>query len=371
MATFRDVNGGDLDDAARRNDHKLARWVSQNAVRTAGFRNAVINGGLDIWQRGTAPSASNATVYGPDMWGLAAVGASAVTTVNRSTHSPFSAEVVGSTGRYYGAFTWTVSSDTVNGYNGTVVHVEDVGTFANQTCTLSFWASGSGSPNVGVELEQSFGTGGSPSATNRVQIALASLTSTPRRFTYTFAMPSVSGKTLGTAGNDQLILNFWFALGSAYVGWGSGVGFQSGIGKQVNIWGVQLEAGSVATPFERRPWGTELAMCQRFFRRLSPFNIANGAIAVGVSWSTTNILFMLSFSEMRSGPSITVNGAMAQFWVLTTLNQPPSTLTQGDVTTTTGALNCTVATPVVSGGAAMLRWAGSSSGSIDLSAELP
>ena len=67
----------------------------------------------------------------------------------------------------------------------------------------------------------------------------------------------------------------------------------------------QLEAGTVATPFERRDYGRELMMCQRYAR----FNTTE----TGASWATTVITFSVGYDiEMRSAPTVTiVNGANA------------------------------------------------------------
>jgi hypothetical protein len=65
------------------------------------------------------------------------------------------------------------------------------------------------------------------------------------------------------------------------------------------ITGVQLEAGSVATPFERRDYGRELMMCQRYFR------FAGGGAGRAISSSATEIIQMLS-PQMRATPSATL-----------------------------------------------------------------
>jgi hypothetical protein len=67
---------------------------------------------------------------------------------------------------------------------------------------------------------------------------------------------------------------------------------------------VQLEAGSVATPFESRPYGTELALCQRYYYRLTPA-AANETFCFGYAYTTTVVTGHFAFPvEMRVAPSV-------------------------------------------------------------------
>jgi hypothetical protein len=77
-------------------------------------------------------------------------------------------------------------------------------------------------------------------------------------------VPSISGKTFGTAGDHSLVAVIWFDAGSDFNAETDSLGQQSGT---FDIAQVQVEPGPVATPFERRPIGTELALCQRYFNK--------------------------------------------------------------------------------------------------------
>ena len=74
------------------------------------------------------------------------------------------------------------------------------------------------------------------------------------------------------------------------------------------ITGVQLEAGSVATPFEHRQYGQELALCQRYCQVLSYVN-GDRDIATGVIYSSTAGNAVRSFpTVMRAAPTLTASG---------------------------------------------------------------
>lgn len=369
MATFRDVNGGDLGDAARRNDHKLANWVSQNTVPSAGFRNAIINGGFDIWQRGTSITVSNTSAYSADQWIIYGVGTSGSSTFQRGAHGGLGGEWYGGGGKYYAAFTWTLGTDAVNGYHGLTQLIEDVTTLSGRDVTLSFWASGVG--NVGVEIQQYFGSGGSPSATIQTQLGLVALTSGPKRYTFTFRMPSVVGKTVGTNGKDCVFVNFWTALGSAYVGRGSGVGWQSGAGKSFNVWDVQLESGNVASPFERRPIGSELALCQRYFERIQSQSATYNIFGTGMCYSATQGAVVIQYQPKRASPTITTSAA-GNFVVVNSVGTAITCTSIGP--NYSGISSCefgiTVAAGLAAGNATKLHANVTTGAIVDISAEL-
>jgi hypothetical protein len=136
--------------------------------------------------------------------------------------------------------------------------IEDVRRLAGKTVTVSFWAwSNAASVKLGAQLDQTFGTGGAPSGGVYGTPQVVTITATPARYSVTYSLPSISGKTLGTAGNSNTSLALIFS--SATV---AAIGAQSGT---VWLWGVQLEIGSTATPLEKPDPQVDLANCQRFF----------------------------------------------------------------------------------------------------------
>jgi len=234
-------------------------FAGEGAGPLAGFRNAIINGNFDHWQRGTSFTAN---AYGADRWVNARTGTAATQSQQAfalgQTDVPNEPEY----------FARTVVSSVAGASNFSILaqRIEGVRTFAGQTVTLSFWAKADAAKNIAVEFEQFFGSGGSPSTgVTGIGVTTLSLTTSWQKFTVTAALPSISGKTIGTDGNNYLAMVVWFDAGSDYNARTDTLGQQSGT---FDIAQVQLEAGSVATPFERRPVGTELALCQRYYERL-------------------------------------------------------------------------------------------------------
>lgn len=221
------------------------------------FRNAIINGNFDIWQRGTSQTASG---YGSDDRWLNDNNNSSKTHT-RQTFALGQTDVPGNP-KY---FSRTVVSSLAGSSNYTLKlqRIEDVKTYAGRPVTLSFWAKADAAKNIATEFTQQFGSGGSPSsAVESIGVTTFSLTTNWKYFTTTVNIPSISGKTLGTGNNDYLQLIFWFEAGSNFNARTNSLGQQSGT---FDIAQVQLEAGPVATPFEQRPIGLELALCQRYF----------------------------------------------------------------------------------------------------------
>jgi hypothetical protein len=172
------------------------------------------------------------------------------------------------------------AGDYVEGYQ----RIEDVRRLAGKTITVSFWANVTVAGNkIGVSFTQAFGTGGSPSANvSGVGQAVSppSASSTWARMTATFAIPSVAGKTFGTTANtDFTQIELWFSSGTTY-STRSGIGVQSG---SFNIWGVQVEVASTATPLEYPNPQQDLARCQRQYQVIpqifvSGYNAAGGLV---------------------------------------------------------------------------------------------
>ena len=76
-------------------------------------------------------------------------------------------------------------------------------------------------------------------------------------------------------------------------------------GDYFEVTGVQLELGKVATPFEHRSYGEELALCERYYQRVPVYHES----IIGQCWNTTSARFPVQLPvEMRSDPTITVPG---------------------------------------------------------------
>jgi hypothetical protein len=262
----------------------------------AGFRNAIINGNFDIWQRGTS---FTAFAYGVDRW-INNISSSTCT-MSRQAFTLGQTDVPGEP-TYFCRM--SVSSVAGAGNYSILQHrIESVRTFAGQTVSISFWAKADAAKPIAIELEQNFGTGGSPSSTVfSIGTTKTTLSASWQKVTVTANVSSISGKTLGTNNNDFLALNIWFDAGSNLNARTDSLGQQSGT---FDIAQVQLEPGTVATPFERRNFGQELALCQRYFQKgegdgfgKRMYNNTGNFVAMNVS-----VDFPVT---MRTSPTITV-----------------------------------------------------------------
>ena len=245
-----------------------------------GFKNYIINGNFDIWQRGTSQTVSG---YGSDdRWSNHNFGSTkthsrvACTDTERALFNAnyFSRTVVSSVA---GTKNYVYKSQSI----------ENITKLAGKTVTLSFWAKADSNKNIAISHAQAFGTGGAPSPTTTYHVSKIALTTSWQKFTLTFSIPSIVGKTLGTDGVHTSIqyITFWFEAGSNIV-YTDNLGQQSGT---FDIAQVQLEEGSVATPFEQRPYGLELSLCQRYFERSDTHhwatNLTDGAPPVLYSFN--------------------------------------------------------------------------------------
>jgi hypothetical protein len=166
----------------------------------------------------------------------------------------------------------------------TYQRIEDVRTLAGQTATLSFWAKASSATNLSILVEQSFGSGGS------AQLAALetnfAVTTDWVRYSFVVNFPTVSGKTIGA--NSYVQVNWRVPLNETIT---------------YDLWGVQLEAGSVATPFRRNANSIqgELAACQRYFRFLQNHEM------FGAPRSASDAVVYGSFSTMRTAPTVVIS----------------------------------------------------------------
>lgn len=277
--------------------YNAATTAFEQVAPTAGFRNAIINGGFDINQRAFTSTTTN-LAYGQDRWRL--VASDGTVTYTPQAFTPGN-PIAGYEPTNYAQIV-TTGQTLASAEAALIQPIEDVRSFAGQVVTVSFWAKAtSGTPKVAVEFEQRFGSGGSPSATVQTYGGQVTLSTSWARYQTTFSVASISGKTIGTDANSSSV---WAKL---YVSAGSSLNARTGsLGIQTNtfqFWGVQVEAGAVASPFERRPIGTELALCQRYYmNRNSTIQLYFTCATVTSSFAYGTVYFPV---QMRAAPNMT------------------------------------------------------------------
>lgn len=245
-------------------------------ITPASNPNQVINGAFDIWQRGTSFSTFGFTA---DRWGYGWSGGTGITgTVSRQSFTPGTAPVSGYESEFF------LRHNITNTGGATQVQIEtkleDVRLFAGQTATVSLWVKADAARTFALEIVQDFGTGGSTvvKTTGSTQTASTAWV----RYTQTFSVPSISGKTIGTGSNLRVRISPDAAVYT------------------FDIWGVQIEAGSTATAFKRNAPSiqAELAACQRYYYRPS----GNIEATASVSGSSVTVLIPLPVT-MRTTPT--------------------------------------------------------------------
>jgi hypothetical protein len=282
---------------------------SLNGGPLAGFRNQIINGDFRVWQRGTTSHTTSG--YSADRWNSGVL----TTTLKNTEQAVCGGDTTDLPESFvHCARTTVTSSLAASSYVTLDQPIEGVRTFAGQQVTLSFYATASAALSISSELIQFFGKDpGVSSPVEAIGVEKHQLEANKwKRFSTTITLPSVAGKVISNS--DALKVNFWLDAGSDYNARTDSLGNQSGT---FFITGVQLEPGPVATPFEHRPIGTELALCQRYFRTYTattspsagPFNhkVANASNSNGseTSWEA----YIGIIGEMRTNvPSVVFGG---------------------------------------------------------------
>ena len=258
-----------------------AQVSSLNGGPLAGTRNRIINGDMRIDQRNAGASSTANAVFTVDRWDFGSGVASKLTwgqNYNSLTPPAGFTTYMGyktTTAHIVGASEFFLHSQEIEGYN-----VSDLafGTASAKSFTISFWVNSS--------LTGTFSVTFSNSAQNRCYPATYTISSAN---TWEYKTITIAGDTSGTwltTNGKGLSVAFGLGVGSTFSGtagsWQSSAllgatGATSVVGTlnaTWNITGVQLEAGPVATPFEHRNYGDELARCQRYYEEVYVFNDA-------------------------------------------------------------------------------------------------
>ena len=252
---------------------------TQNTRPAVGFRNRIINGDMRIDQRnaGAAITPTTDQRYSTDRWRTDISQSSKITFQQQAIGSPQSCDGNRYTLSCITASAYTPTSTDYFGVNQLVegFNTADLlwGTSAAKTVTLSFWVYSGLTGSFGGAIRT-----GDSSNYSYPFIYTINSANTWEKKTITILAPT-SGTWGTTTGSG---LDVWFSLGtgSTYTGtantWAAAnylnatgainmVSTASASGGTWYITGVQLEVGSTATEFERRPYGTELALCQRYY----------------------------------------------------------------------------------------------------------
>jgi hypothetical protein len=248
-------------------------------------KNKIINGDFGIWQRGTSFSNPSTTAYNADRWLVEHDGSGATRTVSQQTFTPGAAPVAGYESQYF--LQYAVSGGTSNTFQQIEQRIEDVRTFAGQPVTFSFWAKGDAARTINILVNRNFGSGGSAADQSSIGSTL-NITTSWARYSVTATLSSVTGKTIGSGSYAQWIMRFAAATAQT-----------------IQIWGVQLEYGSTATPFETASGSIqgELAMCQRYYWRTANLNQRFGLSFV---YNTTTAYGTISYPVTMRTSTITL-----------------------------------------------------------------
>jgi hypothetical protein len=279
-----------------------------------GFKNRIINGDMRIDQRNAGAAVTTGTYsYAADRFFIA-----------NQTDGAFSIQqVTDAPTEFINSFKVTVTTADASlsssqrfvvnhGLEG--LHMADLayGTASAKTTTLSFWVKSSVTGSYSATLRAGNSSTGAAYSTSYVINAAN---------TWEYKTITIPGSTIGTWPTDNntwgyLIFNL--GIGSDYSitanTWvaganGQGISSDTKLISTVNatwqVTGIQLEKGSTATAFDYRPYGTELALCQRYFinERLQGYGLS------GFVDTTTTAIFYLTFRQpMRADPSLTAVG---------------------------------------------------------------
>jgi hypothetical protein len=269
-------------------------------------RNILINGGFSVWQRGTSGAGYvSSGGFVADRWqgirGAAAAGMTMYQITGTSTEIPNNQFVM----RLQRDSGNTSTQDIRLFYSAETL---DSMRLVGQSVTISFYvrkgsdySGGDVTATVysGTGTDQNLGIAGFTGST-----AVATATRTSATLTTGFTRVSATGTVATSAKQLGLIISYT-PTGTA------------GANDFIDIWGVQLEAGAVATPFEFEDYGTTLAKCQRYYYLFSTGQDKDAAL--GFYNSATAMILPIFFPvQMRSAPTLVAASGTGFYYALGT-----------------------------------------------------
>jgi hypothetical protein len=288
----------------------LAPNATLNTANTFGMKNRIINGGMTIDQRNAGASVSISSVantYTLDRWRANASGGG-IFSIQRSTTAPAG---------FINSILATVTTVDSSVTSGDFYHIRQTiegfnfadlgyGTANAKTVTVSFWVRSSLAGTYTVLLRNEAG--------NRGYLSTYSINSAN---TFEFKTITIAGDTTGTWATDNTgcaIVSFSLGCGDTQTTntWLTTVNesatgqtqWISTNGATFYITGVQLEVGTQATSFDFRAYGTELALCQRYFTRTGFTYRGSAFNQAGVGYC-----MWLFKTTMRAAPTISFTGS--------------------------------------------------------------
>ena len=286
-----------------------------------GRRNLIINGAMQVAQRGTVTGISSNSYGGPDRWVVGKSTTSAVLTAEQSTDAP-----TGFASSH--KITVTTADATVDAgdllryeqrFEGYDLQHLKYGTADAVTLTASFWVKSNVTGTYAVGL---YANDADKAISNTFVINSAD--------TWEYKTVSFIGETTTSIPNDNTVsMRLWIFLmaGSSYTSGSSGVwggdanrsvghsvNVASSVSNYINLTGVQLEVGTVATPFEHRSYGEELALCQRYYQRLNASgNFTRYGNGYWANANTGSSIVHLTV-PMRTDPSVDDTGTASDYY---------------------------------------------------------
>jgi hypothetical protein len=241
-------------------------------------RNLIINGAMQVWQRGTSGFSHN--VYSADRW-LEYQNTNDVLSVSR-VELPSTGEA-GLPRQFTYMAKFALTAGTTGGLNDLRQKVENPKGLAGQTLTLSYYIKASSSCTINNRRVSFESVTNAPS---QVNLPSLNVTTEWQRVENTFTLNDSSTAVYSASSFLDVIL-----------------GLPVNTTVDVYITGAQLEIGDTATSFEHRSIGQELALCQRFYQvgRFTSYS----ADATGMA------IYQSYVQEMRSAPTVTRTGNAA------------------------------------------------------------
>tara|TARA_R100000406_G_scaffold94341_1_gene85915 strand:- start:146 stop:1240 length:1095 start_codon:yes stop_codon:yes gene_type:complete len=362
---------------------KAAELAKMGEVLTnsqIGRKNIIINGGMQVAQRATSATGVGDTndVYPTlDRFAVVRSNTAGRLTMSQSTVTDLegfsnalkldvtTADTSIAAGEYF------IIQHKIEGFDIQQLKATSTST---RTFTISFYAKSNESRAFNLEARFTNGTN---------KQAVKTITTGTSWARYTMTVPAASSTQIDNDNSNEMQLNFWLHSGSTYsggtpsttLGASSNTARAAGVGSifastdnTLEITGIQMEVGSVATPFEHRSFGEELALCQRYYQQYNDDGSNEGYVTVGMINSDRFFGILRYVKTMRAVPTVASTGSA--FKVISAANTATSYSIDEAHTPTVDSVRLRTGSNsnLTDGQGATLSW--SASGNISLDSEI-